>query len=83
MALATALVAARGYSNPETKQAWEQALALCDPATDPTRSAVVTYGLKLLYERHKRNGLATENPHDDLAFDWPRTRPDESLVEAL
>jgi predicted ATPase len=45
MALATALVAARGYSNPETKQAWERALTACDPATDPIRSAVVNYQL--------------------------------------
>jgi predicted ATPase len=45
IALATALVAARGISNPETRQTWERALALCDPVTDPTRSAVVQYGL--------------------------------------
>jgi class 3 adenylate cyclase/predicted ATPase len=45
VALAAALVAARGYPHAETRQSWERALALCDPASDPSASAVVNYGL--------------------------------------
>ena len=44
---------------------------------------VVTYGLKLLYDRNGRNGLTIANPYDGLTFQWSDRQEDESLVEAL
>jgi tetratricopeptide (TPR) repeat protein len=66
-ALASALVAVRGYGHPETGEAWERAEALCDVATDAVRRGSISSYVATFHASRgdPRGGI----PHELRALD--------------
>ena len=77
LALGSALAATRGWFDESVEQAYEQALALCDPDRPCREGALARYGLATISELHGRfarteellSPLLDESPSGDLAME--------------